>query len=534
MKKLYLSHFFVTLCLWLPGISTAQIMIDPNLADWSYSLMGPCVWEWSVSSTTPSSSDIINFYGPTYTFGNDCYAEQYFGGDPALMINGLDQTIELFFQDPAPVQCGLVDAPICGLHGTFGPLSPGTWTFYSSHPDLNFSIQIVVDGIVNTHDTIYVDSDVMTVTSNGTSWETAFTSLQQALAVAQYGSRIKIAEGRYVPTTIPDANATFRIPSGIKLEGGYQGMPGGTLPMYGTPEDRDILLYPTILSGDILQNDGSSFNGMEDNVYHVMDMSGTDVNTFISGLTLKDGFATHLDPNQQGGGLLAISSEAYVTRCTFTHNVAVTGGGVASINSSNIFESCVFENNLALMHGGAMTIFSGTPLVLNSYLMGNQVPGDVFLGGSAISVTSSRFSLVSCTVADNFSAAGGTLSLFGGNLWPSSDVQINNCILYNGGNEITIYDGSEIQVTYTDIQGGWWGAGNLNIDPLFMNRGTWSWDGTWQSGDYHLQGWSPCIDAGDPSFQTVGTDIDGDPRILGQIIEMGADELLPMAPPPGF
>ena len=73
---------------------------------------------------------------------------------------------------------------------------------------------------------------------------------------------------------------------------------------------------------------------------------------------------------------------------------------------------------------------------------------------------------------------------------------------------------------------------NLNTAPLFMQHGYWDVNDVWQAGDYHLQGWSPCIDAGDPTFQTVGVDIDGDPRILGQIIEMGADELLPMAPPP--
>ena len=533
MKKFCLPHVLVTVCICLPITTSAQVMIDPDLADWTYSLIGPCVWDWSVSSTTPSSSDTVYFYGPTNYFSNDCYAEQYFGGEPALIINGMDQTIELIFLDPTPTHCDSTNNPICGLHGSFGPLSPGTWTFYSDHPDLNFWIQVVVDGVVNTRDIIYVDSDVMTLTPNGYSWETAFSSLQQALGAAEYGSRIKIAEGRYCPIYVPDANATFKIPSGVKLEGGYQGMPGGSLPIFGLPEDRDISLYPTVLSGDILNNDGQGFTGMEDNVYHVMDISGTDANTYLSGLTIRDGFANGLDPNFLGGGLLAINSDAYITRCTFTHNVAVAGGGVASMNSNNIYDGCIFENNMALMHGGAMTAFNGTPLLLNSYLMGNQIPSDTFLGGAALSGTTTSLAIVSCTIADNRCASGGALSFFGGQLWPYSEIEINNSILFNGGREITIYDGSLIDVHYTDVQGGWWsGYGNLNVNPLFMQHGTWDVNDVWQSGDYHLQGWSPCIDAGDPTFQTVGEDIDGDPRILGQIIEMGADELLPMAPPP--
>ncbi|MCK4654592.1 MAG: hypothetical protein KAU01_09100, partial [Candidatus Cloacimonetes bacterium] len=44
--------------------------------------------------------------------------------------------------------------------------------------------------------------------------------------------------------------------------------------------------------------------------------------------------------------------------------------------------------------------------------------------------------------------------------------------------------------TYSDIEDGWTGTGNINSDPMFVNPG---------SGDYHLQSTSPCIDAGDPA-----------------------------------
>jgi len=51
--------------------------------------------------------------------------------------------------------------------------------------------------------------------------------------------------------------------------------------------------------------------------------------------------------------------------------------------------------------------------------------------------------------------------------------------------EIYIASGS-VTATYSDIQYGWAGTGNIDSDPGF-------------TGDYHLQSGSPCIDTGDPA-----------------------------------
>jgi hypothetical protein len=91
--------------------------------------------------------------------------------------------------------------------------------------------------------------------------------------------------------------------------------------------------------------------------------------------------------------------------------------------------------------------------------------------------------------------------------------------------------GTSIQISYCDIQGPDenvvhepgctvnWGLGNIDVDPLFVDA---------VGGDYHLLEESPCIDAGDPDFVAVPgeTDIDGEPRISGAEIDLGADELV--------
>lgn len=60
-------------------------------------------------------------------------------------------------------------------------------------------------------------------------------------------------------------------------------------------------------------------------------------------------------------------------------------------------------------------------------------------------------------------------------------------------------------------------AQSIFQDPLFINFG---------GNDYHLSSQSPALDGGDPSYTTDPgeLDIDGDPRVLNDRIDMGADE----------
>lgn len=59
------------------------------------------------------------------------------------------------------------------------------------------------------------------------------------------------------------------------------------------------------------------------------------------------------------------------------------------------------------------------------------------------------------------------------------------------------------------------GSNLLDTAPAFQNT---------LLGDFHLGAISPCINAGDPTFQPKGTDIDGEPRVLGGIADLAADE----------
>ena len=64
--------------------------------------------------------------------------------------------------------------------------------------------------------------------------------------------------------------------------------------------------------------------------------------------------------------------------------------------------------------------------------------------------------------------------------------------------------GGSFSCTYSDIQGGWTGIGNINLNPDFVDP---------SNEDYHLQPSSSCIDAGNPAPQY--NDVDGSTNDMG-------------------
>jgi len=66
------------------------------------------------------------------------------------------------------------------------------------------------------------------------------------------------------------------------------------------------------------------------------------------------------------------------------------------------------------------------------------------------------------------------------------------------------------------------GVGNITNVPLFVDTHDWS--------DLRLRPDSPCIDAGNNDFVWTLTDLDGNPRILNGVVDMGAYEFVPLTP----
>lgn len=331
--------------------------------------------------------------------------------------------------------------------------------------------------------TWYVDDDAP-LGGDGTSWDTAYKYLQDALAVAAVGDEIHVAGGLYKPdldeagiVTPGERDETFQLISGVGLYSGYAGLANP-----GDPDERDIAMYETLLSGDLEGDDGPDFANSDENCYHVVTGSGTDATAILDGFTIIGGNA-YWDSmwEVEGGGMENVDGSPTLLNCVFIGNQAVIGGGMWNDNSSPTLINCVFTGNWAL-------------------------------GGGGMENSNSAPSLVTCTFTSNVASEGyaGGMENSGGSM-PT----LTNCIVY--GNtafaHAQIYSDPPdlVTVTYSDIQDGWLGEGNIDADPCFTDPdGPDDIYGT-EDDNLRLLFGSPCIDAADNTAVPADiADLDGD------------------------
>jgi len=372
---------------------------------------------------------------------------------------------------------------------------------------------------------LYVDASA-TGADDGTSWTDAYPGLQKALTVAS-GSpgavvEVHLAAGTYMPNAsgLSDPrNATFRILNGLAICGGYAG--------FGAPDPdaRDITAYETILSGDLDGNDDpNDFPGpandfaagpsYADNCYHVVTGNGTDATAVLDGVTITAGTADNSGPSgsESGGGMCSSNGHATLSNCTFARNFAYDGGGLHNYNSNPMLTSCTFTANSSRRSGAG--VFIGNSARYNG-------------GGIYNYIGACRPTLTNCTFSANSGGLGGAMY----NYYENDQPEMTNCIAWaNSGAQVYNADGAVTTVTYTCIQGGRVGEGNINADPMFVRPPDPGPDGEWGTGDddygdLHLTPGSPCVDAGDPNGDYTGqTDMDGEPRVMNGRVDMGADE----------
>lgn len=288
---------------------------------------------------------------------------------------------------------------------------------YSTFAALISCIFVLVPAV--SADIIYVDDDADTG-GDGTTWNTAYKYLQDALVAATSGDTIRVAQGTYQPdedSTYPDGSdsrtATFQLISGVELYGGYAGL-GDT---------RDIELYPTILSGDLNENDGPDFANNDENSYHVVTGSGCDTTAVLDGFTITDGNANGDLNHHNGAGMYNEFGSPKLTSCTFignsTANNIGSGGGMYNDSSSPALAYCSFINNKA-MDGGGMINGNSNPILTNCIFTGNRART---FGGGMYNAQSSP-TLTNCNFSDN------TADYMGGGMSNrnQSNPNLTNCI----------------------------------------------------------------------------------------------------------
>lgn len=400
---------------------------------------------------------------------------------------------------------------------------------------------------------IFVD-ELAAGTEDGRSWENAFADFDSLEASGSYDTAKRLcleaeywlAEGVYHPATDPGdpRAATIQLSDSAVLLGGF---PSGG----GAKKDRDPVMYETVLSGDIgVPGDDS------DNTYHVVTASGVGETAVLDGLTISGGNAVAVGEGY-GGGIFVIDTCLTVSGCRFVENAATFGGAMYLQNSHPMIVDSIFRENTGLDSGGAIWVdASSSPQIMRSVFSNNSAPegggvyavGDVslancvFSGNSALTygggmnAMDGTATLSNCTFSQNSAPDG-----YGGGL--SGTGVITNSIFWGNtasGGDPQIHGSNT--VSYSDVQGGYAGAGNIDLDPKFIDPdGADDVLGT-VDDNLRLSAGAPCIDAGSNAAVPAGldTDIGGRSRFsddpftddtgegTAPIVDMGAYENLPV------
>ncbi len=238
-----------------------------------------------------------------------------------------------------------------------------------------------------------------------------------------------------------------------------------------------------------------------------------------------------------GGGLEVYAcTNPVIKNCSFIRNGShYYGGGVILFgNTPGSFINCEFTGNTAAEHGGGVSMQNNwyPANFINSTFVGNTSG----IYGGALGTWASETTFTNCTLIDNAAPIGSVISSDEGT------GSVHNSIMWGIG-DMPIDTPTPVQMTYSCIEGGYEGAGNIDGDPLFTKVPDSGLDGEWGTedddyGDLHLMTGSPCIDAGDNGEvpEDVTTDLDGNPRFVDDpdtedtglgdppIVDMGAYE----------
>ena len=279
----------------------------------------------------------------------------------------------------------------------------------------------------------------------------------------------------------------FTLTNGVTQgeEGLYQDQCGGGV---WCKSASAVVSNCTLAGNSAYYHGGGAFDGTLNNCVLTGNIAleafgGGAVQSTLNNCTLTDNQAF------LGGG----AHNSTLTNCTITGNSAWERGGGAF--NSMLF-NCSLTGNRAFDYGGGA--FDST--LFNCALTGNWA---LTHGGGA-----SLGTLTNCTITENLAEFGGGASY----------CALYNCVVYHNSSSENIdrnHYASTFNYSCTTPDPGS-GVGNITNAPLFVDTNGWS--------NLRLQSNSPGINAGNNAYVATSTDLDGRPRLVGGVVDMGAYE----------
>ncbi|HWD18993.1 MAG TPA: choice-of-anchor Q domain-containing protein [Verrucomicrobiae bacterium] len=428
---------------------------------------------------------------------------------------------------------GVWTGPALGSYQITSNASGSTLTVSSVSAAMNsYQFRFVIPSVftgaplllnVATPGIIYVNASAP-AGGNGGSWARAYNDLTVALAAIQgCQNQIWLASGTYRPTLGTDTSATFTIPAGAVVYGGFAGFETNL-------SQRNWQTNVAVLSGAI--------GGLGQTAAHsfiVLNFSGQTApissSTIVDGVTIAQGQY----------GIDCDNASPTIRHCLITSNVV---SGLTTRDAAPLLQNCAFVNNTSSQLGAGLVAFGLNatnlgPVVENSIFTGNRAnsgagafiqdatlrfAGCLFAynyatnGGGAISASQGKFTLINSTVASNSTAFDGGAGLEVG---PTSAVLINSVLWGNTStaptaeaSQIDLRFGAGVTASNTCVQGltTFTTGNNIGYDPLF-------------TAGFHLQPCSPLINAGQTAAASELTaDLDGNARVFAGTIDLGAYE----------
>ncbi len=202
----------------------------------------------------------------------------------------------------------------------------------------------------------------------------------------------------------------------------------------------------------------------------------------VIGFTITNGNV----PQDHGGAILVEYSELTIEDCIITNNTAEYSGGAILFDTSleSVINNCVIKNNTATDYSGGGIFAQYCDITINNTVIASNQSG--YFGGGLTLFDFGVYDIINCTIVDNNdNMDGGGIYVF-----YDADVVVANTILYgNDSNQIELYSVSfDPVVEYCDVQGGFEGLGNIDVDPCFVDA---------VAGDFHLRSetgrWHPTL-----------------------------------------